>query len=333
MTLPNEVKFKVRAIALDLETFTVADLARVTALNPSSIRTELQRMKRGGYLTSRPVREEKAGRGAPPHCYQLTDDVEKRLALTRSIEPFYGLPHPAPRPLSLHYQAALTLAERLEAGELSAAEREAILHDARQHLSLAAEEEGVDIRPEAETAVAVAHMGLLWARLAIAADEWDRAEPHLATARRTFADRGLDEMLAQVESLQAALAVERTLAQASTERSLPEQLLAVLKQVSGTLPLPTVRRILSLWQTVTASGGESSAIESLSRTVELLVGERLASASAQVVQTELRQEADEIAREEPARALAPGDAWGQSEEAPIPAPDWFRPPTPSQRDE
>ena len=323
MTLPSEVKFKIRAIALDLETFTVAEMARVTSLNPASIRTELQRMKRRGYLTSEPIREDRSGPGAPAHRYRLTDDPEKRLALARSIEPFYA-PIPTARPLSLHYQAAMTLAERLESGELSAAERKDVLRDAQHHLVLAVEEEGIDIRPEAETAVASAYLDLLRARLAIAAGQLEGVEPLLATARQAFACRGLDEMVAQADSLQTALVVERTLTRVPADSSLSDRLLADLAEASGALPLPTVRRMLNAMRTATSSGWQASAIQSLSRTLEMVIANDLAGVSSRVVQTELRQEADEMARSESVRALSSQSALGGG--APIPAPDLFRPP-------
>jgi signal transduction histidine kinase len=251
MTLPNEVKYKVRAIALDLETFSVAQMARVTALNPASIRTELQRMKRDGFLTSEPIRKGKSGRGAPPHLYTLTDDPQKRLALAHSIEPFNALSTASsPQPSSLHYQAAVTLAERLEAGELAAAESEKILQNAQRHLTLAAEEEGISVRSEDETAVTTAYLDLLRARLDIASGRWEQAEPHLATARQAFVDHDLDEMVARADSLLTALEVEQTLAQAPADLSLPDRLMAALGKVSGALPLPTARRMLGALRSV-----------------------------------------------------------------------------------
>jgi DNA-binding PadR family transcriptional regulator len=330
MTLPNEVKFRVRAIALDLGTFTVAQMTRVTALNPASIRTELQRMKREGYLTSEPVKGVKSRRGAPPHRYQLTDDPEKRLALARSIEPFYSLSPSTTRPLSLHYEAAVMLVNRLETVELSPAERATVLNEAHHHLALATEEEGIDIRPEAETAVAAAYLDLLRARLAIAASQWERAEALLRTPIQTFTEHRLDEMVAQTESLRTALKVEQTLVQASTDPSLPDRLLAVLRDASGALPLPTARRMLNALCTLTVADLQASAIRSLSRTLEMIVIRDLVGTSARVVQTELRQEVEEIARKEPAHALTSERI--QQRDVSILAPDdLFRPRASSQR--
>lgn len=72
---------KIRAIALDLEIFSITQVMRATTLIPSIIRTELQRMEQEGFLTSEPMRA-----GGLLLRYRLTDDLEKRLALVRSIE-------------------------------------------------------------------------------------------------------------------------------------------------------------------------------------------------------------------------------------------------------
>ncbi len=72
---------KIRAIALDLEVFSITQVMRVTTLIPSTIRAELQRMEQEGFLTSEPIRA-----GDLRLRYRLTDDPEKRLALVRSIE-------------------------------------------------------------------------------------------------------------------------------------------------------------------------------------------------------------------------------------------------------
>lgn len=76
-----DVCSKIRAIVLDLEIFTVAQMGRVTTLNPVIIRAELQRMEREGYLTSESISEDKL-----EYQYCLTLDPEKRLALSRSVE-------------------------------------------------------------------------------------------------------------------------------------------------------------------------------------------------------------------------------------------------------
>jgi predicted transcriptional regulator len=87
MTVPNEVKFKVRHYALLLEEFTVSQIVELTGLKSPSVRTEVQRMKREGFVTA--SRQNAQGRGGPPCVYRLTDDPEARLALSRSVEAFY----------------------------------------------------------------------------------------------------------------------------------------------------------------------------------------------------------------------------------------------------
>jgi len=208
MTVHGKVKFLVRHNALLLREFTVEQMRRATALNAASIRTELQRMKRQGYLTSQPLEEGKRGRGPRPHVYRLTDDLEKRLELARSVEAFYAPPlRPAPpRPTGLHYQGALELIKRLEAGQVAAEEREEWLNRAREQLERARSEEGVGIREGPEAEIIAAHLTLLEARLALQSEEWAQAEKLLNEAATTFERYGLADEKSQVESFQAALA-------------------------------------------------------------------------------------------------------------------------------
>ena len=110
----SEVKFKVRQNALLLGEFTIAQLVRATGLNPESVRTEVQRLRKEGFVVS----ERRPGQREA--LYRLSDDPEKRLALSRSVEAFYPeppMPVP-PRPTSRMYQAArYSLAQAERAGE------------------------------------------------------------------------------------------------------------------------------------------------------------------------------------------------------------------------
>lgn len=142
----GEARFRVRRAALLLREFTVADVVRSTGLNPDSVRTELQRMRRDGLLTSRPHPEKPKRRGGRPHLYRLTDDPEARLALAESIEAFYPTPPPADKPTSRHYLVArrmLSRAQRVEGGE-----RERLLADAEHELAMAEQAEGGSRIPE-----------------------------------------------------------------------------------------------------------------------------------------------------------------------------------------
>lgn len=142
----SEVKFKVRHNALLLREFTVADMVRATGLNPESVRTELQRMKLEGFLTSCPHPDKPKKRGGRPVLYQLTDDPEVRLALSESIEAFYPPSPPVDRPTSRHYLLAQQLLNRAQAAEVPLRDR--LLSDAESHLRMAEQAEGGALAPK-----------------------------------------------------------------------------------------------------------------------------------------------------------------------------------------
>lgn len=145
MAVPNEVKFKVRHHALLLEEFTVAQIVELTGLKSTSVRTEVQRMKREGLLSSH--REKGKGRGAPPCVYKLTDDPEPRLELSRSIEAFYTETAPKPveprRPVSRHYFQAVELIEDLTCQRVKEADQKSVIDKGLYHLEFARREEGI----------------------------------------------------------------------------------------------------------------------------------------------------------------------------------------------
>lgn len=145
MAAPNEVKFKVRHHALILEEFTVAQIVQLTGLKSTSVRTEVQRMKREGLLSS--YREKRKGRGAPPCVYRLTDDLEARLELSRSVEAFYTEIAPKPveprRPVSRHFFQAVELIKDLTCQRVGEADQKAVIDEALYHLEFARREEGV----------------------------------------------------------------------------------------------------------------------------------------------------------------------------------------------
>lgn len=215
MVAPSEVKIRVRSNALDLKEFTVAQMRRVTGLNPASIRTELQRMKRQGYLTSEPMKERK-GRGAPPHVYKLTSDPEKRLELSRQVEAFYTPPpSPAPpKPTSLHFRAAIKLIDGLAAGQVREEERGEVLDKARYHLDFAMHEEGVGIKKDEETAIIGAHIDFRRAQLECLQGQWAEAEDLLNKARTVFQAHELEAQVARVDAHLLRLAIRPHLEEA-----------------------------------------------------------------------------------------------------------------------
>ena len=215
MAVPNEVKIRIRSNALTLREFTVAQMRRVTGLNPASIRTELQRMKREGYLTSESVKE-KRGRGAPPHVYKLTSDPEKRLELSHQVEAFYTPPPPpaSPKPTSLHFKAAVKLIDRLASDQISAEERGEVLDKARYHLDFAMHEEGVGIKKDEATDIIGAHIDFRKVQLECLQGHWSEAVNLLNRARTVFLAHELEEPVAQVEAYLLCLAIRPHLEEA-----------------------------------------------------------------------------------------------------------------------
>jgi tetratricopeptide (TPR) repeat protein len=142
------VKFNVRRHALGLGTFTVADIVRVTHLNGKSVRTELQRMQRDGFLFGEPSLEASGQRGGPPTLYRI--NPKKRSALSHSLDDFSLPQSPGARPTSPHYLSARQLLNRAQQIP-SLAEREPLLTAAEQCLAMAAEAEGGDRAPDRVT--------------------------------------------------------------------------------------------------------------------------------------------------------------------------------------
>ncbi len=184
----SEVKFKVRHNALLLRGFTVADIVRATGLNPESVRTELQRMKREGLLISRPHPDKPKKRGGHPALYQLTDDPEARLALSESIEAFYPPTPPAGRPTSRHYllaQQLLNLAQTAEDPQ-----RKRLLFEAERDLKMAEQAEGGGLAPKRIQA----YLRYERARLFYLRGEHEEARESLESLREFFVEVQ-DEMM------------------------------------------------------------------------------------------------------------------------------------------
>lgn len=176
----SEVKFKVRHNALLLRGFTVADIVRATGLNPESVRTELQRMKQEGVLTSRPHPDKPKKRGGHPALYRLTDDPEARLALSESIEAFYPPTPPAGRPTSRHYLLAQQLLNRVQTAEDP--QRERLLFEAERDLEMAEQAEDSSLAPEPVKA----YLKYERARLFYLRGEHEEARKSLESLREFF---------------------------------------------------------------------------------------------------------------------------------------------------
>jgi DNA-binding transcriptional ArsR family regulator len=178
----SEVKFKARRNALLLGEFTIAQLVRATGLNPESVRTEVQRLKQEGFVVS----ERRPGRREA--LYRLSDDPEKRLALSRSVEAFYPEPPEPipPRPTSRLYQAALQSLDQAEREK--GRRREELLEQAAHQLEGAWQAEGASRAPEPVQAHVLQERG----RLAYLQGQREPARGLLTQARETFAAAGLE---------------------------------------------------------------------------------------------------------------------------------------------
>jgi DNA-binding transcriptional ArsR family regulator len=179
----SEVKFKVRRNALLLGEFTIAQLVRATGLKPESVRTEVQRLRREGMVIS----ERRPGRREA--FYRLSDDPEKRLDLSRSVETFYPEPPSPipPRPTSRMYQAALRSLDQAE--EMEEGRRRAkLLAQAAHQLEGAWQAEGASRAPE----LVQAHLLREHGRLASLQGQREAAIEMLTEAKQRFTVAGLE---------------------------------------------------------------------------------------------------------------------------------------------
>lgn len=202
----GQVKFKVRHNAVLLREFTVADMFRATGLNPESVRTELQRMKQEGLLTSHPHPDKPEKPGGRPVIYQLTDDPEARLALSESIEAFYPPLPPADRPTSRHYLWAQRLLNRAQT--VDEPQRSQLLSEAEQALEMAYHAEGGSLAPEPVKAF----LQYERARLAYLRGEHEEAERSFTALRGFFLSAQDETMVKRIDEFLLCLETWRRFA-------------------------------------------------------------------------------------------------------------------------
>lgn len=197
----GEVKLKVRRTALVLKEFTVDQLVRDTGLNPNSIRTEIQRLRKKGFITSERVPGQRAAK------YRLSEDPEKRLELSRSIEEFYPeSPKPVLElPTSRLYEAAVEILDRAESVE--GKEREDLLRQAEIQIEGAWQTEGASQAPE----LVKAHLLRERGRLACLQRRTDKAQEFLEEAREKFAAMSLESDVQRVDAYLVYLELRRRL--------------------------------------------------------------------------------------------------------------------------
>jgi len=194
----SEVKLKVRQNALLLREFTVSQLVRATGLNPESVRTEVQRLKQEGFV----VAEHRPGQREA--VYRLSDDPEKRLELSRSLEAFYPPPPERSRPTARLYQAALHTLNQAE--KAKGRQREELLAQAAHQLEGAWQAEGASRAPD----LVQAHLLRERGRLAyLQGTNLDQAHQLLEQAREKFAAAGLESEVRLVDEYLLCLEARR----------------------------------------------------------------------------------------------------------------------------
>lgn len=237
----SEVKLKVRYNALFLREFTVADMVRATGLKPESVRTELQRMRREGLLTSEPLTEKRRGRGGRPALYKLTQDPEKRLALSHEVESFFPEPlQPIPpRPTSRHYLVASRILDRVATGYYKTdKERDTALQEAEERLKFAEYEEG-----ESQELIR-AYIDRERARLEYLRGHDETAESLFRQVQEAFTTAELDHEVERINEYLTCIQARRRWLQEGALNP-PEQARCIL-EVLGTIEQPSDRPLMNL---------------------------------------------------------------------------------------
>lgn len=259
----SEVKFKVRQDALLLHEFTISQLVRTTGLNPESVRTEVQRLKQEGFVVS----ERRPGQREA--LYRLSDDPEKRLALSRSVEAFYPPPPEPSRPTARLYQAALHTLNQAEKEE--GRRREEFLAQAAHQLEGAWQAEGASRASELVQAYILRERG----RLAyLQGSDLEQARQRFEQAREKFAAAGLESEVRLVDEYLLCLEAQRRMG-AWGARDITEQARCVLEVLKDAPPLgPLARLLADLTQALSHS--EGLVIAAVYQSVTTM-GERLSS--------------------------------------------------------
>jgi len=275
----SEVKLKVGRAALLLGEFTIAQIVRATGLRPNSVRTEVQRLRRRGMITSR--REP----GRREALYSLADDPEKRLALSRSIEALYPEP-PVPisrRPTSRLYQAALRTLDQAERekGE----RRRELVEQAAHQLEGAWEAEGASRAPE----LVQAHLLREQGRLAYLQGRLELAKELFNRARESFLAAGFEDAVRLTEAYLLCIDARRRI-DASGAVSAAERMRCVLQTLEAAEHLsvsPMVRLMAELTLT-TEDLVRAAVYESVAELGDRL-GDRLVDRVREKLHTEREQ--------------------------------------------
>jgi len=270
----SEVKFKVRRNALLLGEFTIAQLVRATGLNPESVRTEVQRLRQEGMIAS----EHEPGRREI--LYRLSDDPEKRLALSRSVEAFYPEPpEPVPpRPTSRLYQDARQILDQAEREKDE--RRAALVRQAVHQLEGAWQAEGASRAPD----LVQAHLLREQGRVACLQGKREQAMERFSQARDKFSVAGAESEIRLIDEYLSYLEARRRI-DASGAVDAAAQVRCVLELVGAAEhPGPLMCLLADLAQDLSCTTEErvtAAVYESLDA-----IGERIVS--------EMREEVHEL---------------------------------------
>lgn len=232
----------------------VAEMVRATGLNPESVRTELQRMKREGLLTSHPHPDKPGKRGGRPALYRLTDDPEARLALSDSLEDFYPPLPPTNRPTSRRYLWAQHQIDRAQTADDQ--QRRQLLSEAEQDLESAKHAEGGSLAPESVQA----YLQFEHARIAYLRSEHDEAERIFKTIRESFVGIQDETTIKRIDEFLVCIQVQRHCAakrpRGLSEAALARCLLDILAENAYQTDSPLIVFLLQLLQELSRTTGE-----------------------------------------------------------------------------
>jgi hypothetical protein len=231
----SQVKFKVWSNALLLREFTVDDIVRATGLNPSSVQSVLQRMRKDHLVDS-----ERVGQHA---VYRLTDDPDALDRLSEGVEAFLPPLPPADLPSSSYY---LSAQRRLDEASFAEGQRRArLLVEAERDLESAEQAEGGGLASE----LVRAYLGFERARLAYLTGDYERAKPLLQELRNAFAHANNDRMVGRIDELWQCLEFQEQRRAGRAGRDaidVFENFIRVLSNQGHRTPTPVVPLLMDL---------------------------------------------------------------------------------------
>jgi hypothetical protein len=236
----SSVKIRVRETSLTLGEFTVDQMVRATGFKPTSVRTELRRMREEKFLTTASVKGTRVGPGAPRALYKVTSSHEKVQKLARQVQSFYHRPTVHGHPSTRFYDRARRLLDKVEIGKYQGGEQRAtMLRQAEEALAMAWHDE------EHVKGATEAFLECERARLECLKGDLDGAAHIFHKVKSSFESLHLPDEAARVKEYVWCVEIKRRLRQSSEAG--PEEearlVLEALKSAEGTDDRPLVRFI------------------------------------------------------------------------------------------